>query len=214
MSFGIIGRKQGMTHIFDEKGNMIPVTVIKAGPCTITKIRNSEKEQATSIQLGFEEIKEKLITKPEIGFFKKNNLTPFRTLKEFKVPAVDPSLKTGDQITVTAFNDCQFVDITGTSKGRGFSGVIKRHNFHRPKQTHGTHEKFRHGGSLGCRYPQHVMKGKKMAGQYGNSKVTTQNIKVFSVREEDNAILVRGAIPGPTNEIVFIRPALKKHSSK
>jgi large subunit ribosomal protein L3 len=211
MALGIIGRKIGMTHQFDEKGNAIPVSVIQAGPCTIVQKKTLESDSYSALQIGFDEHKVKQLTKPDIGRFKKAGVTPKRILKEIRLTGEEAEKwSQGEDITLKAFEDCKFVDVTGYSKGRGYTGVIKRHNFSMPKATHGTHEKFRHGGSLGCRFPQHVAKGKKMAGQHGNTKSTVQNLKVFAIRPEENLILIRGAVPGPNNAYVVIRTALKK----
>lgn len=211
MAAGIIGRKIGMMHQFDDKGNALPVTVIEAGPCAVVQKKTVEKDKYNAIQIGYEEVSEKNLNKAQTGHFAKTKVKPVRHLKEIRLDDSEvDSYNEGDEITVAAFNECAYVDVTGTSRGRGYAGVIKRHGFHRPKQTHGTHEKFRHGGSLGCRFPQRVVKGKKMAGHYGNEKVTTQSIKVIAVKPEENLILVKGAVPGPKNGIVMVRKALKK----
>jgi large subunit ribosomal protein L3 len=211
MTLGIIGRKIGMTHQFDEKGNMVPVTVIQAGPCKVVQVKTEEKDRYNAIQMGYEELKQSRVNKPRNGHFASKNMPPHRHLKEVRLDAEQVgTYKEGDAITVEAFENCPYVDITGTSKGRGMTGVIKRYGFHMPKATHGTHEKYRHGGAIGCRFPQNVIRGKKMPGHSGNSQVTAQNLKVFSVRKEDNLILIRGSVPGPNNRMVFVRSALKK----
>ncbi|EKD26449.1 MAG: 50S ribosomal protein L3 [uncultured bacterium] len=215
MTIGIIGKKLGMTHQFDSNGTAVPVTVIQAGPCVVIQKKTAEKDDYTAIQLGFEDAKETRLNKPETGHFKKNSIPLKKIVKEIRVDNTDlGKYNVGDNVTVKDFEKCEYVDVIGTSKGRGFTGVIKRHNFHRPKQTHGTHEKFRHGGSLGCRFPQHVVKGKKMAGHFGSAQITTQSLKLLSIRPDDNVIIVKGAIPGANKGIVIIRPAIRKKSLK
>ncbi len=211
MTIGLIGRKIGMTQRFDEKGIVTPVTVIQAGPCTVIQKKTLETDKYNAIQLGFDEKKEFRVNKAEKGHFGKNKITPKKFLKEIRLTDAEADkYKVGDAVNVGVLENCKFVDVIGFSKGRGFTGVIKRHNFKTPKMTHGTHEKYRHGGSLGSRFPQHVAKGKKMAGVYGNDKTTVQNLEVHSVRKEENLILVVGAVPGPNNGIVVVRMALKK----
>ena len=211
MSIGIIGRKIGMTQRFDDKGAVTPVTVIQAGPCTVTQKKTLETDKYNAIQLGFDDKKESRVNQADKGHFAKNKLSPKKFLKEIRLTDAEAGKYTvGDEVNVGVLENCKFVDVTGFSKGRGFTGVIKRHNFKTPKMTHGTHEKFRHGGSLGMRFPQHVRKGKKMAGLYGNDKTTVQNLEVHSVRKEENLLFVVGAIPGPNNGIVVVRSALKK----
>lgn len=213
MTLGIIGRKIGMTHQFDEKGNHVPITVVQAGPCSVVQKKTMASDKYNAIQLGFEDKKDSRANKPELGHFLKKKLKPKKFLKEIRL--TDDEIKNyneGDEVTVKIFENQKFVDVVGTSKGRGFAGVIKRHNFHMPKQTHGTHEKFRHGGSLGCRFPQRVVKGKKMAGHYGNERSTVQNLSLYAINPEDNLLLIKGAIPGPTNGIVLVKSALKKKS--
>jgi large subunit ribosomal protein L3 len=211
MTLGIIGRKIGMTHVFEKNGAATPVTVIQAGPCKVVQKKTVKNDGYNAIQIGFESAKESRLSKAENGHFSKRKVSVLKTLKEIRLSEQEiVNYKEGDEINVSAFEKIAFLDITGTSKGRGYSGVIKRHNFHMPKATHGTHEKFRHGGSLGCRFPQHVIKGKKMAGHYGNERTTIQNIPLHTVRKEENIILVKGSIPGPNNRIVLIRSALKK----
>jgi large subunit ribosomal protein L3 len=211
MALGIIGRKIGMTHQFDDKGNVIPVSVVQAGPCTIIQKKTLEKDHYNAIQVGFGENKESRFNKPLTGHFKRGGHKPARILKEIRLTDEESAKwSEGDAVTIKDFENCSFVDVSGISKGRGFAGVIKRHNFHLPKATHGTHEKFRHGGSLGCRFPQHVVKGKKMAGHYGNAKISVQNLEVVAIRPEENLIMIKGAVPGPQGGYLVIKSALKK----
>jgi large subunit ribosomal protein L3 len=211
MTIGIIGRKLGMSQRFDEKGVSIPVTVIQAGPCVVVQKKTLETDQYNAIQIGFDDKKVSRLNKADKGHFEKNKITPKKFLKEIRLTDTEVNdYKVGDAVTVGILEKCKFVDVIGFSKGRGFTGVIKRHNFKTPKMTHGTHEKFRHGGSLGSRFPQHVAKGKKMAGVHGNEQVTMQNLEVHSVRKEENLIFVVGAVPGANNGIVLVRMAIKK----
>ncbi|MFO7659311.1 MAG: 50S ribosomal protein L3 [Candidatus Cloacimonadaceae bacterium] len=205
---GLLGKKIGMTQIFDENGKVIPVTVIKAGPCQIICKRTIEQNGYEAIQVGYEEKKDKHTTKPLQGHFKKHNTKNYRFVKEFR-PALDQSLenyKEGDTFTAEMFTTEDLVSITGTSKGRGFSGVMKRHHFAGFEQSHGAHESFRGGGSIGqCAQPSKVFKGVKMAGQHGNSQVTINNIEIVKVDAEQNLIMVKGAIPGHRNALVMIK---------
>ena len=214
MTRAIIGRKIGMMHKFGEKGEAIPITVVKAGPCFVIQKKTEEKDNYSAIQIGFEDKKESRVNKPLKAHFDKSKVSPKKFLREIRLDKDEADkYKEGDSITIESFEGCSFIDVTSYSKGCGFTGVIKRHNFHLPKATHGTHEKFRHGGSLGCRFPQRVVKGKKMAGHSGNAKTTVQNLKVDSIRKEEDLIFIKGAIPGPTNSIVMVKEALKKPSS-
>ena len=210
MSDTILGKKLGMTQIFDHIGNAIPVTLIQAGPCTITQIKTEEKEGYNAIQLGFDDKKEKRTTKPEMGHFAKSGTSPKRHLREARV--ADPSsYQLGQVITAGIFLAGDFVDITGTSKGKGFAGVMKRHGFSGFKATHGTHESFRGGGSIGAAAdPARVFKGTRMPGQMGNQTVTVQNLKIVDVREAQNVIAVKGPVPGGKNGLLLISLATKK----
>jgi large subunit ribosomal protein L3 len=208
---GIIGKKVGMTQIFDTEGNCIPVTVVQAGPCFVTQIKSHETDRYTAVQLGFDPLPERKLNKPEKGHLEKSGVTPLRTLSEFRISDQEAAeLKLGQQLDVSMFKIGDFVDISGKTKGRGFAGVIKRHNFSGFKATHGTHEYFRHVGSIGCREPQHTVKGRKMPGRYGGTQVTTQNLKVVQVRAKDHLILIKGALPGASNSLLYIRKATKK----
>lgn len=211
MALGLIGRKIGMTSRFDEKGNAVPVTVVQLGPCEVIQKKTLATDSYSALQLGFEEKKEALVNKPEAGHFAKSKLKAKKHLKEIRLSEDEVSkYNTGDILTVELFEKCKFIDVVGTTKGRGYTGVVKRHGFQTPRQTHGTHDAFRHGGSLGMRFPQHVAKGKKMAGHYGNERVTTQNLEVVAVRKEENLILIKGSVPGPNNGIVMVKTALRK----
>ena len=200
----LIGKKVGMTQIFDESGKVIPVTVIEAGPCVVTQKKTAEKDGYDAIQLGFEEQKEKHCTKPELGHFKKAGVEPKRHLAEFK--GFDGEYKLGDTITVDLFSEDDFVDIVGTSKGKGFQGVVKRHGFGGVGQaTHGQDDRLRAPGSIGaCSYPAKVFKGMRMAGQTGNERVTVQNLKVVKIIPEHNVMMIKGSIPGSKGSIVMI----------
>lgn len=209
MKKAIIGKKLGMTQIFDEKGNVIPVTVIEAGPCVVAQKKTAAKEGYDALQLGFIEVKEKNLNKPEIGHFKAANVAVKKHLKEFRL---DDSQKfnVGDTISVDTFAAGEKVDITGITKGRGFTGVIKRWNQQRLKMTHGVGPVHREPGSMGSNTsPGHICKGKKMAGQYGSEQVTILNLKVIKIDAEKNLIAVRGAVPGAKDGIVFIRDSVK-----
>jgi large subunit ribosomal protein L3 len=213
MALGLIGKKLGMSQIFDEHGNVIPVTVIKAGPCYVVQKKSAEKEGYNAVQIGFDEvIKVQRVNKPEAGHFKKADVTPTKVLKEIKVSPEDlESSDVGSIYSVDIFEPGDFVDITGTSKGKGFAGVMKRHGFHGAPASHGAHEAFRHGGSIGQNMtPGRVMKGMKMPGHMGSKKVTIQNLKIVDVRSDVNLLLIEGAIPGPTTGYVVIKQAVKK----
>ena len=209
MKKGIIGKKIGMTQIFDEKGNVIPVTVIQAGPCAVVQKKTAEKDGYDAIQLGFVEAKEKHITKAEKGHFEKAGVSFKRHLKEFRLDDCS-AVNVGDVITADTFAAGDKVDITGITKGHGYSGVVKRWNFKIKRMTHGGGPIHRHGGSLGQNStPSRIYKNKKMAGQYGNEQVTVLNLEVVKVDTEKNLIAVKGAVPGAKGGIVFIRDSVK-----
>jgi len=213
MGLGLIGKKLGMSQIFDENGNVVPVTVIKAGPCYVVQKKTAAKEGYNALQVGFDEvIKVQRVNKPETGHFKKADVTPTFVLKEFKVaPEEVEANEVGTIFSVDIFEPGDFVDVTGTSKGKGFAGVVKRHGFKGAPASHGSHEAFRHGGSIGQNMtPGRTFKGKKMAGHMGAQKVTTQNLKVIDVRGDTNLLLIEGAVPGPTKGYVVIKKAVKK----
>ena len=202
---GLIGKKIGMTSLYDEKGNNLACTIIEAGPCVVTQVKNEEKDGYNSVQLGFLDKKERNINKAETGHFKNANTAPKSNLFEFK--NFENELSVGDVLNVDHFIEGEFVDISGTSKGKGFQGVVKRHGFAGVGQsTHGQHNRLRAPGSIGAAsYPARVFKGMKMAGQMGNEKVTVQNLKVIKVVPEKNLLVIKGCVPGHKNSIVTIR---------
>ncbi|MBD5186366.1 MAG: 50S ribosomal protein L3 [Bacteroides sp.] len=201
---GLLGKKIGMTSVFSADGKNVPCTVIEVGPCVVTQVKTAEKDGYEALQLGFVEKKEKHTTKPEAGHFKKAGVAPQRHLAEFK--GFDSEYKLGDTIGVDLFTENDFVDIQGTSKGKGFQGVVKRHGFGGVGQaTHGQHNRLRAPGSVGaCSYPAKVFKGMRMAGQMGNQKVTVQNLQVVKVIPEHNVLMIKGSIPGSKGSIVLI----------
>lgn len=204
-----------MTQIFDEYGNVVPITVIQAGPCVVIQKKTLGTDGYNAIQCGFEEVrKTKNVNKPLTGHFKKANITPMKFIKEFRVEDAEiESNEIGSQISVDLFQPGEYVDITGTSKGKGYAGVVKRHGFKGSPASRGTHEFFRHGGSIGQNMtPGRTLKGKKMAGHMGHERVTVQNLKVIEVRGDTNILMVEGAVPGPTNGYVIIKKAVKKSS--
>ena len=202
---GLIGKKIGMTSLYDEKGNNLACTIIEAGPCVVTQIKNEEKDGYNSVQLGFLDKKERNINKAEAGHFKNAKTASKSNLFEFK--NFENELSVGDVLNVDHFSEGEFVDISGTSKGKGFQGVVKRHGFAGVGQsTHGQHNRLRAPGSIGAAsYPARVFKGMKMAGQMGNEKVTVQNLKVIKVVPEKNLLVIKGCVPGHKNSIVTIR---------
>ena len=206
----IIGKKVGMTQIFDAEGKVIPVTVIEAGPCVVTQVKTAEKEGYNAVQLGFEDVKEKKLNKPELGHLKKAGEAVKKYLKEFRFD--DCSMfQAGDEIKADMFVVGDYVDVTGISKGKGFAGVIKRWNAGRSPMSHGAGPMHRHQGSMGaCSDPSKIMKGKMMPGHLGNEQVTVQNLDVVKVDAELNLIAVCGAIPGPKGGIVYIKSTVKK----
>lgn len=207
---GIIGKKIGMTQIFDETGKVIPVTVVEAGPCVVVQKKTAENDGYEAVQLGFGDIRAKRVNKPLAGHFAKAGVAQKRTLKEFRFDDTS-ALNVGDIVKADTFAEGDIVDVSGTSKGHGFSGTIKRHNGHRLKETHGSGPVHRHAGSYGaCSDPSRIYKGKKMPGQYGNVKVTVQNLEVVKVDAENNLIAIKGAIPGPKNGTVTIVDCVKK----
>ena len=200
---GLIGRKIGMTQLFDEKGDIVPVTVVEAGPCTVTEIRTSERDGYTALQLGFGTNKEKRFTKPYLGQFTKRNLPPSRHLREFRIPDVT-AFTLGQTLNASVFEKGEHVDVEGNTKGRGFAGIIKRHGFKGGHASHGP-TMGREPGSIGSSaYPSRVIKGKRLPGRMGGKPLTSKNLMVAGVDAEQNVVLVRGAIPGPTNGLVFI----------
>ena len=209
MKKGLIGKKIGMTQIFDEAGNVIPVTVVEAGPCTVTQIKTVENDGYQAVQVGFGDVKVSRVNKPMKGHFDKADVAPKKTLKEFRLESID-GIEVGNILKADTFEVGEIVDVQGTSKGHGTAGAIKRWNFSRLRMTHGTGPNHRHAGSLGaCSSPSRVFKGKKMAGHYGHETVTVQNLKIAKVDAENNLIAIKGAIPGPKGGIVVIADAVK-----
>ena len=224
MKKGLIGKKIGMTQIFDEAGNVIPVTVVEAGPCTVTQIKTVENDGYQAVQVGFGDVKVSRVNKPMKGHFDKADVAPKKTLKEFRLESIDGIgeirattdidykyyIEVGNILKADTFEVGEIVDVKGTSKGHGTAGAIKRWNFSRLRMTHGTGPNHRHAGSLGaCSSPSRVFKGKKMAGHYGHETVTVQNLKIAKVDAENNLIAIKGAIPGPKGGIVVIADAVK-----
>ncbi len=209
MKKGLIGKKIGMTQIFDENGKVIPVTVVEAGPCTVTQIKTMDNDGYEAVQVGFGDIKVSRVNKPMKGHFDKADVAPKKTLKEFRLDSID-GIEVGNILKADIFEVGETVDVKGTSKGHGTAGAIKRWNFSRLRMTHGTGPNHRHAGSLGaCSSPSRVFKGKKMAGHYGHETVTVQNLKVAKIDAENNLIAIKGAIPGPKGGIVVIADAVK-----
>jgi len=205
----IIGRKAGMTQIFDDNGRVIPVTVIEAGPCIVTAKKTAEKDGYESVQLGFEDVKERKLTKPELGHLKKAGVSALKHLKEFKLDDTS-ALNIGDELKADVFAEGDRVDITGISKGKGFAGVVKRHNAGRTPMSHGGGPVHRHAGSMGSGTdPSRIFKGKIGAGHMGAEQVTIQNLDVVKVDAALNMIAVRGAIPGPKGGIVYLKNTVK-----
>jgi large subunit ribosomal protein L3 len=234
-NIGILGRKIGMTQIFDENGAAVPVTAIECGPCPVVQVKTDEtRDGYNAVQLGFDaktprnvpdeiakraqgararyELEHGRTAKPQRGhFFKVNESAPLSFVRELRVSADEiGNYEQGQNVTVDIFEDGDFVDVVGTSKGRGFTGVVKRHGFAMFPKTHGTHEWRRHGGSIGCRKPMRTRRGQRMAGQHGNARVTVQNLKVANVMADQNILLVRGGVPGPNGGYLVIRKAIKK----
>ncbi len=208
MKKGIIGKKLGMTQIFDEKGNVIPVTLIEAGPCVVAQKKTVENDGYAAVQLAYEDAKEKHLTKAELGHFKKAGVSPKKHLKEFRLDDTS-AYEAGSVVTVDTFAKGEKVDITGITKGRGYTGAIKRWNLHKLRMTHGVGPVHRQSGSMGVIDPARIFKNKKMAGQYGNEQVTIQNLQVVRIDAEKNLIAVKGAVPGAKGGIVFVSDSVK-----
>lgn len=210
MTKGLIGKKIGMTQIFDEAGKVVPVTVIEAGPCVVTQLKTAENDGYEAVQLGFGDLSPKHTNKPMTGHFKKNDLPFKRTLKEFRLDDIS-NVNVGDVLKADVFAAGDVIDVSGVSKGKGFQGAIKRHNQHRLKETHGTGPVVRQAGSMGaCSSPSRIFKGKGMAGHMGAENVTVQNLVIVKIDEENNLIAIKGAIPGPKGGVVCITDAVKK----
>lgn len=210
MQKGIIGKKMGMTQIFDENGKVVPVTVVEAGPCTVVQKKTVESDGYVAVQLGYGDISAKKVSKPAKGHFDKADVAPKRTLREFRLDDIS-AMNVGDILKADVFAVGDRIDVVGTSKGKGYAGAIKRWNFQRLKETHGTGPVARHAGSLGaCSSPSRVYKGMKGAGHLGAERVTVQNLDVVKVDVENNLIAVRGAVPGPRGGIVVLSDSVKK----
>lgn len=209
---GIIGRKLGMTQVFDESAKAIPVTAIEAGPCKVAQVRTPERDGYSAIQLAFEEVKEGKLNKPRLGHLSKTGVGPHRHLVELRIADVS-GFEVGQELKADLFEAGERADVVGTSKGKGFSGVMKRHGFHGAPASHGTERKHRTPGSIGAgTTPHHVFKGQKMAGRMGHDRVTVLNLEVVRVDAERNLILVRGAVPGPNGGVVVVRSAVRRPS--
>ena len=209
MNKAIIGKKLGMTQVFSPDGKVIPVTVVEAGPCPVVQIKTLERDGYTAVKLGFDEVAEKRLNKPEAGAFEKVGVAPQKVLKEFRLEDIS-SYAVGNIVTCETFKEGDKVDVSGLTKGHGYTGVIKRWNNHRLKETHGVGPVHREVGSMGANStPSRVFKGKKMAGQYGHEKVTIQNLEIVKVDVQRNALLIKGAIPGPVKGIVTIADSVK-----
>jgi large subunit ribosomal protein L3 len=212
---GIIGKKVGMTQIFDEKGNVIPVTVIQAGPCFVTQVRNADRDGYVAIQLGFSETKPKRLTQGQLGHLRRNNLPALRHLREFRLKNGDVDVTEGQEIKCDVFAIGERVDVVGTSKGKGFQGGIKRHHFNRQPKTHGSSDRVRAPGSVGANTnPGRTMKGKRLPGHMGDERVTTENLEVVVVDPERNLLAVRGSVPGHNGAIVLLKPARPRRRKK
>ncbi len=209
MQKGIIGKKMGMTQIFDAKGNVVPVTVVEAGPCVVVQKKTVENDGYAAVQMGYGDLRPGLVNKPMKGHFDKSDVAPKRTLREFRFADCD-SVNVGDIIKVDTFAVGDHVDVVGTSKGKGYAGVIKRWNFHRLKETHGSGPVARHSGSQGVIDPARVFKGMKGAGHLGAERVTVQNLEIVKIDVENNLIAIKGAIPGPRKGLVVISDTVKK----
>ncbi|MDD9954879.1 MAG: 50S ribosomal protein L3 [Anaerolineaceae bacterium] len=212
---GIIGKKVGMTQVFDERGDVIPVTVIEAGPCYVTQVRSAERDGYTAIQLGFGETKPRRLTRGQLGHLQRNNLPALRYLREFRIREGEPDVEEGQQINADVFEVGDRVDVIGKSKGRGFQGTIKRHGFRRQPKTHGQSDRERAPGSIGAgSTPGRVIKGMRMAGRMGNDRITMQNLEVVVVDAEKNLIAVKGSIPGTRGGIVMLKPARERRRTR
>jgi large subunit ribosomal protein L3 len=206
---GVLGEKLGMTQVWDTENFLVPVTVIKAGPCVVTQVRNAGTDGYDAVQIAFGAIDPRKVSKPRLGHFEKAGVTPRRHLAELRTSDAS-SYELGQELTVETFESGQDVDVTGTSKGKGFAGVMKRHGFHGDSASHGSHKNHRKPGSIGaCATPGRVFKGMKMAGRMGGVRQTTQNLKIYAVDADKGLLLIKGAVPGPRGGVVFVRTAVK-----
>ena len=209
MQKGIIGKKMGMTQIFDENGKVVPVTVVEAGPCTVVQKKTVESDGYVAVQLGYGDISAKKVSKPAKGHFDKADVAPKRTLREFRLDDIS-AMNVGDILKADVFAVGDRIDVVGTSKGKGYAGAIKRWNQHRLRESHGTGPVARHAGSMGsCSTPSRVFKGKRLPGHLGAERVTIQNLKVVKVDAENNLIAIKGAIPGPKGSVVCISDSVR-----
>ena len=208
MKKGLVGKKLGMTQLFDSNGNVVPVTVIEAGPCVVSQKKTIENDGYEAVQIGYGDLKASKVNKPMKGHFAKGDVAPKKVLREFRLEDTS-AVNVGDILKADIFAEGETVDVRGTSKGKGYAGVVKRWNFGRLKESHGTGPVHRHGGSLGVIDPARVFKGKKMAGHLGNERVTVQNLSVVKVDAEKNIIAVKGAVPGPKGGIVVLFDSVK-----
>ncbi|GAA4139763.1 50S ribosomal protein L3 [Actinomadura keratinilytica] len=206
---GVLGEKLGMTQVFDDEGRIVPVTVVQAGPCVVTQIRTQDRDGYSAVQLGYGQIDPRKVNKPRAGHFEKAGVTPRRYLAEIRTDDAS-EYELGQEITVTVFEAGQKVDVTGTSKGKGTAGVMKRHGFGGLGASHGTQRKHRSPGSIGgCATPGRVFKGLRMAGRHGNARTTVQNLTIHAIDPEKNLLLIKGAVPGPNGGLVMVRDAVK-----
>ena len=214
---GILGTKLGMTQVYAENGDAVACTIVDAGPCTVTQIKRKDGADGyEAVQLGFGARREKVTSKPLRGHFAKTagGAEPRRWLREVRLaPGAAESTKIGDKLTATVFAEGEFVDVIGTMKGRGFSGVVRRHGFATQKESHGAHYHWRHAGSIGCRKPEHTRGGTRMGGQLGNTRKTVQNLRIIRVDGEANLLFVQGAVPGPNGGLLLIRRAKKRKAA-
>ena len=211
MPRGLIGKKMGMTQVFTGDGTLIPATLVLAGPCAVVQVKTKEKDGYDALQLGFMKKKPQRANRPIQGHCKSSGSGPFYVLREFPTENA-AAYQPGQEVTVTTvFEVGDFIDVTGSSKGRGFTGVIKRHGFRGAPGSHGTHEYFRHGGSIGSSaFPSRTIKGKRMPGQHGNRRTTVQNLQILDIKADDNLLVIKGSVPGPANSVLMIRHARKK----
>ncbi|MGI5323557.1 50S ribosomal protein L3 [Actinomadura nitritigenes] len=206
---GVLGEKLGMTQVFDDEGRIVPVTVVQAGPCVVTQLRTQEKDGYTAVQIGYGQIDPRKVNKPRTGHFEKAGVTPRRYLVELRSDDTT-EFELGQEITAGVFEAGQKIDVTGTSKGKGTAGVMKRHGFKGLSASHGTQRKHRSPGSIGgCATPGRVFKGLRMAGRHGNARTTVQNLTLHAVDAEKNLLLIKGAVPGPNGAVVLVRDAVK-----
>ncbi|RFS86169.1 LSU ribosomal protein L3P [Actinomadura pelletieri DSM 43383] len=206
---GVLGEKLGMTQVFDDEGRIVPVTVVQAGPCVVTQLKSQEKDGYSAVQIGYGQIDPRKVNKPRTGHFEKAGVTPRRYLVELRADDTT-GYELGQEITADVFEAGQKIDVTGTSKGKGTAGVMKRHGFKGLGASHGTQRKHRSPGSIGgCATPGRVFKGLRMAGRHGNARTTVQNLTVHAVDAEKNLLLIKGAVPGPNGGVVLVRDAVK-----